>query len=212
MQKPFGREEHDTGKDGALPLVGAGHIKILAAQRFERMMRLVRLPEGKLRVLEVGCGEGKDVLQFMAGDSRYELWAVDILPQELRWEDVHFVQADAARLPFEDGSFDLVITVGVLEHIEPVEKLCAVIRELGRVGRHQLTVVPSVSTLIEPHCGALRWALRLHRDKLGAQEDGTLRLNYLSDHTWSKFGGFAGCSVEKTWYLPPLISNTIIFR
>ena len=44
------------------------------------------------------------------------------------------------------------------------------------------------------------------------QEDGTLRLNYLSDHTWSKFGGFAGCSVEKTWYLPPLISNTIIFR
>ena len=48
-------------------------------RRFERMMRLVRLPEGKLRVLEVGCGEGKDVLQFMAGDSRYELWAVDIL-------------------------------------------------------------------------------------------------------------------------------------
>lgn len=31
-------------------------------RRFERMMRLVRLPEGKLRVLEVGCGEGKDVL------------------------------------------------------------------------------------------------------------------------------------------------------
>ena len=90
MQKPFGREEHDTGKDGALPLVGAGHIKILAAQRFERMMRLVRLPEGKLRVLEVGCGEGKDVLQFIAGDSRYELWAVDILPQELRWEGCAF--------------------------------------------------------------------------------------------------------------------------
>ena len=59
-------------------------------RRFERMMRLVRLPEGKLRVLEVGCGEGKDVLQFMAGDSRYELWAVDILPQELRWEGCGF--------------------------------------------------------------------------------------------------------------------------
>lgn len=126
------------------------------------MLSLVQLPEGRVRVLEVGCGKGKDVLSLLAGDARYQLWGVDILPRDPGIEGVHFVQADAEHLPFADGSFDLVITVGVLEHIEPVEKLCAVIAELDRVGRHQISVVPSISTPIEPHCGALCWPLRAH--------------------------------------------------
>ena len=70
------------------------------------------------RILEAGCGEGKDVLQFLTGRG-YELWAADILERALPWEDVSFVRADAAELPFADGEFDLVITVGLLEHIEP---------------------------------------------------------------------------------------------
>ena len=68
--------------------------------------------------MEAGCGEGKDVLQFLTGRG-YELWAADILERALPWEDVSFVRADAAELPFADGEFDLVITVGLLEHIEP---------------------------------------------------------------------------------------------
>ena len=181
-------------------------------RRLKRLLSLVQLPEGRVRVLEVGCGSGKDVLSLLAGDERYELWGVDILPQELGLEGVRFVQADAERLPFADGSFDLVLTVGVLEHIEPLEKLCAVIAELDRVGRHQISVVPSLSTPLEPHCGALRWPLRVHRDKLGGQPDGTLRLNYMCDHSWSKFRGFSDCGIARFWYLPPFIRNTAIFR
>ncbi|HIS44903.1 MAG TPA: hypothetical protein IAB47_05995 [Candidatus Scatomorpha merdigallinarum] len=93
-----------------------------------------------------------------------------------------------------------------------MEKLCAVIAELDRVGRHQISVVPSLSTLIEPHCGALRWPLRVHRDKLGPQPDGTLRLNYMCDHSWSKFRGFACCRAARFWYIPPFIRNTVIYR
>ncbi len=181
-------------------------------RRLKKLLGLVELPERQVRVLEVGCGQGKDVLRQLAGDARYELWGVDILPQELELDGVHFVQADAEHLPFADASFDLVITVGVLEHIEPFEKLCAVIAELDRVGRHQISVVPLLSTLVEPHCGALRWPLRLHRDKLGVQPDGTLSLNYMCDHSWSKFRGFAGCSVARFWCLPPFIRNTAIYR
>ena len=181
-------------------------------RRLRKMLSLVQLPEGRVRVLEVGCGKGKDVLGLLAGDARYELWGVDILPRAFELEGVHFVQADAEYLPFADGSFDLVITVGVLEHIEPVEKLCAVIAELDRVGRHQISVVPSISTPIEPHCGALRWPLRAHREKLGAQPDGSLRLNYMCDHSWSKFQSFGDCGVARFWYLPPFIRNTALYR
>ena len=105
---------------GKTPLYRLWKGRMSAFWRRRRLMKLLRLaavPEGA-RILEAGCGEGKDVLQFLTGRG-YELWAADILERALPWEDVSFVRADAAELPFADGEFDLVITVGLLEHIEP---------------------------------------------------------------------------------------------
>ena len=105
---------------GKTPLYRLWKGRMSAFWRRQRLMKLLRLaavPEGA-RILEAGCGEGKDVLQFLTGRG-YELWAADILERALPWEDVSFVRADAAELPFADGEFDLVITVGLLEHIEP---------------------------------------------------------------------------------------------
>ena len=105
-------------------------------------------------------------------------------------------------LPFADGEFDLVITVGLLEHIEPLEKLCKVAGELRRVGKRQISVVPSLSTPLEPHSASPLWPWRLHRDKFGPQPDGTLRLNFFTDHSWTKLEPFSACKVKRIWYLP----------
>ena len=150
------------------------------------------------------------MLQFLTGRG-YELWAADILERALPWEDVSFVRADAAELPFADGEFDLVITVGLLEHIEPLEKLCKVAGELRRVGKRQISVVPSLSTPLEPHSASPLWPWRLHRDKFGPQPDGTLRLNFLTDHSWTKLEPFSACKVKRIWYLPGLVRNTVIY-
>ena len=197
---------------GKTPLYRIWKGRMSAFWRRRRLMKLLRLaavPEGA-RILEVGCGEGKDVLQFLTGRG-YELWAADILERALPWEDVSFVRADAAELSFADGEFDLVITVGLLEHIEPLEKLCKAAGELCRVGKRQISVVPSLSTPLEPHSASPLWPWRLHRDKFGPQPDGTLRLNFLTDHSWTKLESFSACDVRRIWYLPGLVRNTVIY-
>lgn len=184
----------------------------LKKRRFNKMMSLIDLPTNRpIKILEVGCANGKDFIQF-ATDDKYLISAVDINDCHINQKNVTFYQADAANLPFDNKSFDLVVTVGLLEHIEPVEKLCDVIKELDRVGLHQISVVPSISTLIEPHCGKLFFARRLHKNLFSEQEGTPLHLNFYTEHTWTKFKGFWGCNIKKLYYLPPIIKNTIIYK
>ncbi len=183
----------------------------LKRRRLFAAMRLVSLPKKKkYRILEVGCANGMDAVRFLSDVDKYEVCGVDIKPYTIEQENFRFVRADAQALPFADKSFDLVLTFGLLEHIEPMEKLCRVIAELDRVGRHQISVVPSVSTLVEPHCAALLYPLRLHEDMV--RQEGPLRLNFFSDHTWAKFLGFSGCKVKLLYYLFPFIKNTVIYK
>lgn len=169
-------------------------------------MQLTKL-NSDAKILEVGCANGKDFIQF-ANKKKYKIYAVDI--NEYEFENVKFINADAENLPFPDKSFDLVVSVGLLEHIEPVEKLCRIIREFDRVGKHQVSIVPSISTVIEPHCGSFRFPMKLHKNMCA--NDNNLRLNYFTEHTWTKFEGFLGCKVKRFYYIPPFIKNTVIYK
>lgn len=183
----------------------------LKRRRFRRMLQTVNLPADRpLRVLEVGCADGRDTIQFLRELPDCEIHGVDVKPQTLP-EDVTFHLADAADLPFEDGEFDLVVSIGLLEHIEPMEKLSAVIREMRRVGRACVAVIPSVSTLLEPHALRLRWPLRLHKKLIHKHSaDQLLHLNYFTDHTWTKFEGFADAELQRFFYLFPFVRNLLI--
>ncbi len=98
------------------------------------------------RVLEVGCGEGviADKLQRRWGNTV----GLDLPDAGLRaqWRDLGgepapaFLHADALRLPFEDGLFDVVVAVEVLEHLPNPE---LGLEEIARVGRgHVVLSVP----------------------------------------------------------------------
>ena len=93
------------------------------------------LPLSAQRVLEVGCGEGR---QLTAIGSRYptaDLVGLDLPDVELTeaWDGVEsaMVQASALTLPFADNSFDLVMAIEVLEHLPDPEQA---MREIARVG------------------------------------------------------------------------------
>ena len=75
------------------------------------------------RLLEVGCGLGTDLLQFALGGSA--VVGVDLSAQRVSLAAEHFrvfdargafLSSDAERLPFADGSFDIVYSFGVLHH------------------------------------------------------------------------------------------------
>ncbi|MDG7006526.1 MAG: class I SAM-dependent methyltransferase [Nitrososphaerota archaeon] len=100
-----------------------------------------RIPRERLKVLDVGTGFGMNAA-FLAGHlPRGSLvWTVD--PSKEVLEEVEadlskrglrglkFVEATADSLPFEDGSFDAVVSVMVLHH---VEELGPALKEMWRV-------------------------------------------------------------------------------
>jgi ubiquinone/menaquinone biosynthesis C-methylase UbiE len=101
----------------------------------------VDLPPGSV-VLELGCGSGKT----MSGMSGVRAIGIDISSVALGMcraryssEGQEYAQADAGRLPFRDGCFDVVICFHILEHLyrgereESARELFRVLRPGGEV-------------------------------------------------------------------------------
>jgi ubiquinone/menaquinone biosynthesis C-methylase UbiE len=91
------------------------------------------------RLLEVGCGMGTDLLQFARGGAH--VTGVDLTPRSIQISRNHlevygqagdFVLTDGEQLPFEDKSFDVVYSNGVLHHTPDT---AGAIREIHRVLR-----------------------------------------------------------------------------
>lgn len=108
-------------------------------------------PSGDERVVDVGAGTGG--FAFAAAPLVREVVAVDVVPAVLaegearaaaEFGNVTFVEADAAELPFEDGSFDVAACVRTLHHVARPE---LVVAELVRVTgfRGQVLVVDQIA-------------------------------------------------------------------
>ena len=81
---------------------------------------------GCRRVLDAGCGVGRHLLPLLAAGFR--VWGVDCDARVLELGKArlansappavasNLVQADLSRLPFAHGSFDLVVSVNVINH------------------------------------------------------------------------------------------------
>lgn len=84
-------------------------------------------------VVDVGSGPGELAEAFRARGARAMALDVDFDEMQLRDRPLEgAIVADAAQMPFADGTLDVVVSSNVLEHVpDPI----AVVKEMGRVVR-----------------------------------------------------------------------------
>jgi ubiquinone/menaquinone biosynthesis C-methylase UbiE len=163
----------------------------------------------KFSMLDVGCATGKDFIHFVGDRENVSITGIDIDDYKIEQKNVTLIKGDAERLEFKDKSFDFVISMGVLEHIEPIEKLCNMISEIDRVSKSYCIVVPCINTNIEPHIKQYKWQIRDFNKKKQIKGVG---VNYFSDDAWLKFKGFSNAKTKRFWYIPGVFSNLMIYK
>ena len=122
-----------TALDARVPLVAA---VVAAAPR---------------RLLEVGCGWG-ELAEWLARETGAEVLATDLSPRmvELAGErGVDACIADVQELPFEDGTFDVVVAAWMLYHVPDLDRAVAELARVLRPGGTLVAVTNSRFHLIE---------------------------------------------------------------
>ena len=112
-------------------------IQLAFRRHWLTFQRLIGERCGARRCLEVGCGRGS--LSAYFADNQWECTLLDLSSAAIEQakEAFHdnglhakFDIGDCMQLPYDEGSYDLIFSIGLLEHFTDIEK---VIREQYRV-------------------------------------------------------------------------------
>lgn len=148
--------------------------------RFDQRRQFFRSLSNAQRVLDIGCGRGKNALEIRQLHPSLEYHGVDLLEASEVPSFIQYQRVDLERavLPFPDEHFDAILVVHVLEHLHHPLALGAEIRRVLRVGGRVYLESPNWISLFLP-------SLRVGRDGIGT-------INFYDDHThvkpWSKQG------------------------
>ncbi len=130
---------------------------------------LRRLTRGRPRprILDIGCGTGESVRHLSQFGRVVALDFSDLALTFCRHKKLgNLVQADAVRLPFADGSFDLICGLDILEHLADEQAALAEIRRVCRPGGQILLTVPALPMLWSRHDVANHHKRRYRKSQL----------------------------------------------
>lgn len=94
------------------------------SDKYKENYRTAFRMDEKKQILEIGCGPGALTQSLNRWYPHAEIIGVDRDTAFIKFAsqqapDIKFMEADATALPFEDNSFDVVLSNTVQEHIEP---------------------------------------------------------------------------------------------
>jgi SAM-dependent methyltransferase len=157
-----------------------------------------QLPHQGMRVLDYGCGAGQIVKLLRSRG--IEAYGCDVFYEggdsssNIDTSIVPFIhRMDGDRIPFEAGSFDVVLSNQVLEHVPNLDGVVAELARVLKSGGIAINLFPDMGVWREGHCGVPL----LHRFPKGS----TLRIYYAALFRALGFGQFTqGKSIMK-WSL-----------
>ncbi len=190
-------------------------------KRYEEIVRLLDLKPHE-KVLNIGSGKG---YTFEAFNKVNPILGMDIFLEsenEIVQKNFKYTQRTEDILPFADKSVDAVVSIGVLEHILPEDSFLKTCEEIQRVGKKYFVIVPSITTIIEPHYGFPFFHL-LDRESQKAlqkefklkyteehQEDDFEKIRYLKKKEWQKL--FPSANIKTYMHIGPLVTNLFIWK
>jgi ubiquinone/menaquinone biosynthesis C-methylase UbiE len=136
--KSWGAVAIKDGKD--LPTLKLGYVMDMLRKRKKRNASL----------LEVGSGSGRILTSIRARDPYIKLTGIDLSREQTalakkanKGKHIDFIQGNGEALPFADNTFDFVIFLDYLEHIEQPEKSLAEMYRVLKKGGQLHFVCPA---------------------------------------------------------------------
>jgi ubiquinone/menaquinone biosynthesis C-methylase UbiE len=151
------------------------------------------------RVLDIGCGPG--VFTARLAREGAEVVGIDFSDQMIRiakqqFPAIDFRVADAERLPFEDGAFDLVIGIHVVHHLARPRVVIESVFRVTKPDGHFAFSIPD--QLRQASFGSFFSAVSKHH-QMEAMPGGPLLMESDPETIRAEFlaGGFRECRVER---------------
>lgn len=124
------------------------------AEKIARLLQLDKFSQ-PICLLEIGCGSGV-IAHYFAAHPVFtcHVTAVDLLDLRVEKDSYHFEVVQGSQLPFDDASFDVVISNHVIEHVGNSAQQLTHLSEIRRVMKPPgsgYLAVPNRWMVTEPH-------------------------------------------------------------
>ncbi len=141
-------------------------------ERIDAVRRMI--PVDISGILDIGCGRGNVINALQSGNAGMRVIGMDLSPEAIEYVSVPSVIACLPDAPFPDRSFDLVICLEVLEHINDSDYRRS-LAELQRLaGRYIIVGVPYKENLLSKQAVCDDCGRASHADgHLRRYDDGT---------------------------------------
>lgn len=189
----FDYEKHIWGKAGDVISLKDRRNPTLGLRRF---LEIIDNTGGRL--LEIGCGTGIFIRSVKYYRPDLEAYGCDIsrtaiaAAKKTEEYDIHYEVADASSLPYKDESFDIVVMVDVLEHLEDIKEVLRETRRVLKEGGILHLLVPCEANRFTLHW--LMWKLKIGHN---LKREYAGHIQRLTTNDIHKFVGNQGLTIIK---------------